>query len=367
MQLTLITHDNSAGVEISSGLTSGRYSKFKLAVAFAKNSGVGRIFNDLTQFTNNGGSTEAIIGIDQSVTSYQALVNLKSFAGDKLFIHKDKNPYITFHPKLYLFGNRDIEKVIIGSSNLTAGGFYLNFEANVGITLDNSRAARDFKHQVNAYWDNLLSDVNTKSAGESLLKQLLESGKVIDETKQLGFRVIIERETVLPFNTRPSPRLPRLATGLITMVPALNDRFAMTLSGFDVSDESSDPVVLIPKGALKTFPMFWNWPLSYSLSNKGYPEHFPSAIIRYDRSVVYNYKLRIYYYEGKKEFRLQCEPIKRNGNPGDILLIKKHERNSMEFEIELVRQSTTKYNAIYPLLGQLAPGKAGNRKHYGFI
>lgn len=368
MELKLITHENTAGAEISSDLRSGRYSKFKLAVAYAKKSGVGRIFNDLTQFTNNGGCTEAIIGIDQSNTSYQALVNLKSFAGDNLYIHKDRNAEITFHPKIYLFGNHDIEKVIIGSSNLTAGGFYLNFEANVGITLDRSQAATDFKDQVNSYWQNLLTDINTKPAEDALLKQLLELGKVIDETKQRSFREIIEREISLPFATRPRPRVPPpVATGVVTPVPALTEKFAMTLSGFDVSDESADPVVLIPKGALKTYPIFWNFPYSYSLSNKGYPEHFPNATIKYDRKVIKNYKLRIYYYEGKKEFRLQCEPIKRNGNPGDILLIKKNHSNPFEFELELVRQSTAKFNALYPLLNQLAPGKIGSRKHYDYI
>lgn len=368
MEIKLITHENTAGEEMSADLRSGRYSRFKLAVAYAKKSGVGRIFNDLIHFTNCGGTTEAVIGIDQSVTSYQALINLKSFTGDKLYIHKDKNPEITFHPKIYLFGNNDIEKVIVGSSNLTAGGFYLNFEVNVGISLDNSPEARDFKNQVSTYWDKLLADVNTKPAEDSLIKQLLELGKVIDETKESGFRKIIDRELSLPFVSRTKMKTPPpIATGIITPVPALNETFAMVLSGFDVSDESSDPIVLIPKVTLNIYPVFWNWPFAYTLSNKGYPEHYPSATIRFDNKVMKNYKLRFYYYEGKKEFRLQCEPIKRNGNVGDILIIKKNSLNPMEFEIELVRQSTEKFNALFPLLTNLAPGKTGNRKHYNFI
>lgn len=365
MELKLITHENSAGAEISSDLRSGRYSKFKLAVAYAKKSGVGRIFNDLTYFTNNGGNTEAIIGIDQSNTSYQALVNLKSFTGDNLYIHKDRNPELTFHPKIYLFGNRDIEKVIVGSSNLTAGGFYLNFEANVGITLDNSQTSRDFKDQVNCYWQNLLSDVNTKPAEDSLLKQLLELGKVIDETKQRSFREIIEREISLPFTTRTRPRTPPpLAAGVVTSVPVLQEKFAMTLSGFDVSERSQDPVILIPKESLKRYPVFWNWPDLFTLSNKGYPEYFPIATVKYDRITLRNQRLRIYYYDTKKEFRLQCEPIKRNGSQGDILIVKKNKRNPLEFDIELIRQGTARYNTIRPMLTKTAPGR---QKHYEFI
>src|ERR1019366_627535 len=36
-----------------------------------------------------------------------------------------------FHPKLYLFTDGDCYAVFAGSSNLTYGGFYENWEANV--------------------------------------------------------------------------------------------------------------------------------------------------------------------------------------------------------------------------------------------
>lgn len=105
MKLTLLTHENPAGEEIAKVLKSGRYSNFKAAVAYVRNSGISRIHNELADFVGNGGKASIIAGIDQGNTSYQALVNLKAFAKDNLFIHHDRNFDITFHPKIYLFGN----------------------------------------------------------------------------------------------------------------------------------------------------------------------------------------------------------------------------------------------------------------------
>src|SRR5437868_13122466 len=98
MKVTLLTHENTVGEEIAKTLRSGQYADFKVVVAYSRNSGISRIYNDLRTFSNNGGRTSVIAGIDQLNTSYQALVNLKTFAKDNLFIHHDKNFDITFHP-----------------------------------------------------------------------------------------------------------------------------------------------------------------------------------------------------------------------------------------------------------------------------
>lgn len=360
MELTLLTHENTAGEEIAKTLKSGKYSDFKVAVAYSRNSGISRIYNELLDFANNGGKTSVIAGIDQSNTSYQALVNLKTFAKENLFVHHDKNFDITFHPKVYLFGNREIEKVIVGSSNFTAGGFFLNYEANIGVTLDSSKNAKDFQKQVSDYWDNLLKDENTKKCELTLLERLLESGSVVDERKQKPFKDIIEKiSNDLPFKTKRKLKpLPPVATAAAVRVPSLKEKFAMTLSGFDVSAKSQDPVILISVTALKAMPMFWNFPILYTDSGAGYPQLYASANIRIDGKLLRDQHIRIYYYDKKKEFRLQCEPIKRNGKQGDIISIHKVRNKPLGFEIELLRTGSTKFKAIEPLLtNKVSPQK----------
>lgn len=363
MELTLLTHESTVGEEIAKTLKSGKYSDFKVAVAYTRNSGVSRIYNELTEFTNNGGKTSIIAGIDQNNTSYQALVNLKTFAKDNLFIHHDKNINITFHPKVYLFSNKDIEKVIIGSSNFTAGGFYLNYEANIGVICDNSKNAKIFQKQVADYWENLLLDENTKKCEFSLLQKLLEKGSVIDETKHQLFKEMVEKiSNDLPFKAKKRIKTLPSATVNTIIVPSLNNNFAMTLSGFDVSSKSLDPVILIPIAALKEIPIFWNFPMLYTNSGAGYPQLYATANIHFDGKTLKDQHIRIYYYDRKKEFRLQCETIKRNGKQGDIISIHKNPNKPLEFEIELLRTGNKEYKTIEPLL----INKVSNQKYYTY-
>lgn len=364
MELALLTHENTAGDEISKTLKSGKYSDFKAAVAYVRNSGVGRIYNELAEFSNNGGKTTIIAGIDQNNTSYQALVNLKSFAKDSLFIHHDNNFDITFHPKVYIFGNNEIEKIIIGSSNLTAGGFFLNYEANIDVTLDASQNAKVFQKQVSDYWDGLLKDENTKKCSSALLDQLLEHGSVSDERKQKQFREIIQKISGLPFKskTKKGKKLAPIAPQAITEIPVVKEKFAMTLSGFDVSKRSSDPVMLIPLAALRSMPQFWNWPMYYTDSGAGYPHLYAMANISLDGETIKGQHIRIYYYDRKKEFRLQCEIIKRNGTQGDIVAIHKNPNEPMHFDIQLYRQGTQDFDKIKPLL----INKASMQKFYSY-
>jgi len=352
LELILLTHENTTGAEITENLKSGKYSDFKVAVAYSRNSGISRIYNELSDFANKGGKTSVIAGIDQSNTSYQALVNLKTFAKENLFIHHDKNFDITFHPKVYLFGNETIEKVIVGSSNFTAGGFFLNYEANIGVTLDGSKNSIAFQKQVSAYWENLLSDQNTIKCELTLLEKLLQSGSVVDEQKHKPFKDVIEKiSNDLPFKKRKILKsLPPISPKSKVTVPLVKSKFAMTLSAFDVSAKSQDPVILIPIKAVRAMPTFWNFPILYTNSGAGYPQLYASANIHIDENIISGQHIRIYYYDRKKEFRLQCEPIKRNGRKGDIISIYKHPNKPLEFEIELIRTGSTKFKKIHSLL-----------------
>jgi hypothetical protein len=253
---------------------------------------------------------------------------------------------------MYIFSKEEnIEKVIIGSSNFTAGGFSLNYETNVSITLDHSKNAKDFQKQVIDYWDTLLKDENTKNCESVLLENLLDKGMILDECKQKPFKEIIEKIfDDLPFNTKTINQNQIIGGIPDVRVPQLKQNFAMTLSGFDVSERSQDPVILIPIAALKSMPFFWDFPKFYTYSDAGYPQLFVNVSVQIDDQLQNEQHIRIYYYDKRSEFRLQCESIKRNGSPGDIMIVKKDFNKPMEFTIELIRQKAKEYSTILRLL-----------------
>lgn len=109
----------------------------KISVAFLKQTGVKYIEDSLLRSLDNGGSFEIIAGLDFKTTDPKAMlyfINLsKENKNVHIYCYGDKNENktdIVFHPKIYLFKNRKESSVIIGSSNMTAGGLESNFEVN---------------------------------------------------------------------------------------------------------------------------------------------------------------------------------------------------------------------------------------------
>ena len=104
------------------------FASFHFAVAWARQRGVELIASALEKYS---GRSVGIIGLNQRGTSYEALYALHGLLDELWVFHKHERQ--TFHPKMYLFlpnpNNEDQKAVtVIGSSNLTAGGLYTNFE-----------------------------------------------------------------------------------------------------------------------------------------------------------------------------------------------------------------------------------------------
>lgn len=357
----LIGNRVSAGECIKSLLARSDYQKMKMMVAFAKQAGVSRLLNDFRGFINGGGSFEGILGIDHHVTTVQGLQQLTTLSKD-IYIHHEKN-ISTFHPKVYIFEGKKDTAVIIGSANLTCGGLFVNCEASVLLKSENTAEDRNFISDLQDYYNSVLKDTNTKLADSTLISNLFNQGLVADETRTRDFSGIIKRVSAIPFGSgkqRRPPPAPSVSQARVS-VPS---KFLVTLSVFDVSHRSADPVILIPLRALKDHPAFWEWPASFTLSAGGYPERYVSANVVLPSQTFQNFFIRIYYYERKSEFRLQCEPIKRNGRAGDMMLI---ERNSSErapyYTIRLVSKTTSEYTSLV----RNCPHVVSSQKRYGYL
>lgn len=98
-----------------------------ISVAYAKMSGVNRLYNRFNDLLATGCTIIVAAGIDQKNTSYEALNQLLNVT-TQLFIYHDTNPGVTYHPKIYYIQSPDHTAVFTGSNNLTAGGLYLNDE-----------------------------------------------------------------------------------------------------------------------------------------------------------------------------------------------------------------------------------------------
>ena len=73
------------------------------------------------------GSVKAIVGIAFNHTHPDAIEWFRDIGAD---IRVFKDDAGLFHPKVYLFRDRQRYSLFIGSSNLTYGGFYTNCETN---------------------------------------------------------------------------------------------------------------------------------------------------------------------------------------------------------------------------------------------
>jgi HKD family nuclease len=109
----------------------GKFDTFYMIVAYVRTSGVAHLEKSIEQFRTAGGCVKAIVGIDQGNTSVQGLRLLLPLCDELYVYHNSQSePKYTFHPKLYAFKNKDRAIVFVGSSNLTEGGLYTNYEIN---------------------------------------------------------------------------------------------------------------------------------------------------------------------------------------------------------------------------------------------
>jgi hypothetical protein len=194
----------------------------------------------------------------------------------------------------------------------------------------------------------------------------LESGNVSDETVKKSFKEMLGKMSDLPFTSRKAietPPPPPISVQSEVTLPPFRNHFVMTLSNFDVSDKSLDPIQLIPIAALKELALFWSFPNYYTESEKGYPQMYALADITLDGVKYPSQPIRFYYYEGKKEFRLQCELVKRKAAAGDLILIKKEAKKPMNFTIELHRADSIMYHS----LKQHLVTKVSPQKSYGYF
>ena len=177
-----IEEDSSVGKELVKQFESKIYDSFTCLVAFASYGGVSALTKYIEEGKAKGMKIKVVLGIDQKGTSKEALEEVLAWNVDARIFHT--NSKNIFHPKVYLFENRDIFTLIVGSNNLTVPGLVQNIECSLLIkdTIDPSSVHDDFYR----YWKGILdgSETHLYSVTQELIDELFAKKYILSESER---------------------------------------------------------------------------------------------------------------------------------------------------------------------------------------
>ncbi|MDQ3004257.1 MAG: phospholipase D family protein [Chloroflexota bacterium] len=112
------------------------FDKVWLISAFANARAIERLTESILASKNRGAQISVVVGLDVNSTSAEALQTINSLQVNSILVHNARRGH-TFHPKIYLFEATNLRaELFVGSSNLTDGGLYTNYEASSRITFN---------------------------------------------------------------------------------------------------------------------------------------------------------------------------------------------------------------------------------------
>ena len=282
MRLELLAQTAMEGIErktvgeaITAALSNERHTMFKFAAAYLPQSGFSRILSAIKKLKLRGGIVSGAIGIDDGITSLEALQALR-YVSDTSTVFHTVSGFI-FHPKVYLIrGNQD-GVAVIGSPNMTRDGLYRNVELAVAIHLDFRQAADEqFCNECESFLDQYLRvpQSNVLLIDEESLFQLVNAGAIKREaeSREPGTSARPGQATTSPLLhmlfppiavpvAPPPPEVvapqPKIEATIEGAPANLSQVFVMQLSEFDCSHRSGvsgTAEVLVPHDAQNFFP-----------------------------------------------------------------------------------------------------------------
>lgn len=175
------TEDHYAAVEQLLRLPNISYCL--IGTAFMNAAGAAMVVNNLSAIAPN---LQLIVGVRNGVTSKQSIEILKAHNIYPICVDTATQAFI-FHPKVYLAHNQTNATLIIGSANLTSGGFVKNIESSAILNLDlfnqedlllMQKVINNFALLVNQYPQNVFQLNDTFD-----LDEMVRQGILVDETR----------------------------------------------------------------------------------------------------------------------------------------------------------------------------------------
>lgn len=158
-------------------------SQIVFVSAFVSLQTIMRLKQQVLDLKRNGVDIRFVLGIDLGGTSQEVLQEVLEWNIDTILV-KHRRPGHTFHPKLYLFEWKDHGTIIIGSNNITEGGFFGNYEGAARVTYTLPGEAEAFVNACNKL-DRFLKPDSPVSyqLTEQLLVELAARGELPTEAE----------------------------------------------------------------------------------------------------------------------------------------------------------------------------------------
>jgi HKD family nuclease len=129
-----LEEDETCGNHVCSAIKDKSFTQITIFVAFIRKPGLDYLAPFIKQARKENRNITFYVGIDEQVTSKEALELLLELDTETYIYYSDS--YI-YHPKIYLFeGERN--RIITGSSNLTKSGLFYNVESSILLDFTNN-------------------------------------------------------------------------------------------------------------------------------------------------------------------------------------------------------------------------------------
>lgn len=187
-------------------LTSPNLLRFRIAVAYARWDGLGLLSSNIEKLLGRGGSFELIVGIENGVTTPDAL--LYGLVLEKRFPKRvttraivDEYANSIMHTKLYEFHSAQETTALIGSANLTGGGLVRNTELSIETTVTQGS---HLQRELDDTWNVL--EALSQPASLEMAQRLLASKRSGNEKDESSEALAKEGKRYLAKTVKPAPK-----------------------------------------------------------------------------------------------------------------------------------------------------------------
>lgn len=204
------------GPTLAKELENEAVTDVEIATAWVRASGLLHLQTGMVAALERGATIRVVVGVDAENTSKEGLRGLLEIAatGDRgrmqVFVrHNEAGPL--FHPKLYVFRDREQVRAYVGSNNLTQSGLFQNDELSICVRQPrHGQLERQIERLITRFTD--LGDRLNRRLTPALLHRLVERGYVNAEarliaTTRVRARLERVRDPIFGSERRKPPRV----------------------------------------------------------------------------------------------------------------------------------------------------------------